>query len=586
MVSQSSRGQGLDYMMFSHWSLHPGRLPEIFFPGFLGHVDNLVWDAFYWGKELVDREMPFILSIYLGWVVVVLACIGGLHRRANNVLPFKVRLFLFLLFLLSLVFSLGRFLPYFYLLYKHIPFITLFRYPSKFLMIGIFPVALLAGYASEVLFGRYSSSTLRQAQNEQEPFPYDGNTKQNISLKYLTILWGISVILLVFTVTFIISSSVAEGFQKLFFKQLGGDIAYRGLLHSFVHALAVWWVFTLLYQYRYIRWRQWQHGILALILSADLLFAGRVVNVYAPDTFFTGIPDVAQLVRKEIGDGKFFRSPEDPLHYTLQVPSYDIIWLYRWNFEALNDYMAAFYQIPVIFHIDFAEMEVLYLRQLTDVIDRLSWKQRLPLLSAGGVTLILTSDDISVPGVHRITEIPNRSNIPLYLYRNETAAARVEFITNWKHVDSDDEVLRAMLRPGYDPRDHVVLQEPGSTLFDWHFKTLKSQEAASNFSGCDDPSQINKIASNTVSTVFLVSNNCEGYLVFSEPFYPGWRVYVDGKSTPILRANYAFSAVFLKAGEHKVERWYRPNSLIYGIFISLVFCGVLCLMTYKGWWLK
>ena len=140
-----------------------------------------------------------------------------------------------------------------------------------------------------------------------------------------------------------------------------------------------------------------------------------------------------------------------------------------------------------------------------------------------------------------------------------------------------------MLNPNYKPRVHVVLQEPESTLFDLHFKTLKSQEAASNSSGCNEPTQINKIASNTISTVFSVSNSCDGYLVFSEPLYPGWQVYIDGKPTLILRANYAFSAVFLKAGDHKVERRYRPNSLFIGALSSIVFCLLLGLITYKGW---
>ena len=37
----------------------------------------------------------------------------------------------------------------------------------------------------------------------------------------------------------------------------------------------------------------------------------------------------------------------------------------------------------------------------------------------------------------------------------------------------------------------------------------------------------------------------EGYLVLADTWYPGWRASVDGRSVPILRANYAFRAVFV-----------------------------------------
>jgi hypothetical protein len=380
-----------------------------------------------------------------------------------------------------------------------------------------------------------------------------------------------------------LSSGFAEDFRKVFFKQSGGEIAYRGLVHSFGHASIIWLLITLLYQYRHMRWRQWQHRILAVILLIDLLIAGKAVNVSAPETYFTDIPDVVQLVRKEIGDGKLFRPSKDPSHFSLQVPSYDIMWLYRWDLEVLNGYMAAFYKIPVIFHVDFDGMESFHLKQLTDAMDLLSWKQRLPLLSVGGVRLILTSDDISVPGICRIAEIPNRSNVPFYLYRNENTAARVEFVTTWRYVASDNEALRVMLSRDYDPRKQVVLQEPESTLFDVFSRTPKLQEGMVNFSEGNGSFRIKKIHSNTHSAVFSVANSCGGYLVFSEPFYPGWRVYIDGKSTPILRANYAFSAVFLKAGEHEIERCYRPNSLILGILASVLFSVLLGLITYKGW---
>jgi hypothetical protein len=230
------------------------------------------------------------------------------------------------------------------------------------------------------------------------------------------------------------------------------------------------------------------------------------------------------------------------------------------------------------------------------LIESLPWEQRLPLLSAGGVKLIITSEDLSISGLEEIGSSPKWSHARFYLYRNNTAAARVEFVTNWKQVDSDADVLGNMLIPGYDPRKHVILQKPESV---WSLLFSKRQEqgdvisipinrsqvqniqdAGLSFTTCET-GQIANLESTSHGSRFSVSNNCDGYLVFSEPFYPGWKVFIDGKSTSVLRANYAFSAVFLPAGEHEVKRLYRPTSLLVGALSSMAFCCVLLSVTYR-----
>ena len=40
----------------------------------------------------------------------------------------------------------------------------------------------------------------------------------------------------------------------------------------------------------------------------------------------------------------------------------------------------------------------------------------------------------------------------------------------------------------------------------------------------------------------------DGLAVILDPFYPGWTATVDGKPTPILRADFAFQAVPVTAG--------------------------------------
>jgi hypothetical protein len=49
-----------------------------------------------------------------------------------------------------------------------------------------------------------------------------------------------------------------------------------------------------------------------------------------------------------------------------------------------------------------------------------------------------------------------------------------------------------------------------------------------------------------------------GILVISDVLAPGWSATVDGREAPIVRADYAFRAVPVPAGEHDVVMRYLP----------------------------
>jgi hypothetical protein len=51
----------------------------------------------------------------------------------------------------------------------------------------------------------------------------------------------------------------------------------------------------------------------------------------------------------------------------------------------------------------------------------------------------------------------------------------------------------------------------------------------------------------------------EGYVVFSEAYYPGWKAFVDGKKMDIVKVNDLVQAVKVDAGEHYIEFRYNPS---------------------------
>ena len=68
-------------------------------------------------------------------------------------------------------------------------------------------------------------------------------------------------------------------------------------------------------------------------------------------------------------------------------------------------------------------------------------------------------------------------------------------------------------------------------------------------------------------------------VVLSQTYYHPWQAMVDGQPSKLLRANYAFQAVQVPAGRHRVELVYRDRALRLGALFS----GLALLLCLGGW---
>ena len=536
MVRHSSRGAGMDYQEFSSSSLHPKRLPELIIPNFSGTVALLPYHEHYWGVALTDGDdYPYIINIYFGVLPFILALWGTCRNSDNSVVSRRLRIFLAAVFLASLVLSFGKFLPGFRFLYEHLPLMSLFRYPIKFLIAGLFPLALLAGYGFDRLFSQASSQLLR------------------FCLWCSTLLSGVMALL------FFLSDSFAKSLMIMIFKQADNEIMRISLGASFWWLFALAFALSLITHYRRHSPNPWQTVGCALLISLDLLLAGSSVNVYAAKEFFSDEPAAAQTIRQHLDGGRLFRD-DNPEHIQLYAPSNEVVWGYRWSLETLDGYLGAFWRIPTLFHDDYVGLGNQYVMNLKSAVKSLSWPQKLPLLSAAGITSILSPDAhlSSLPGLENIAEIENNSNSLFYLYQNTRTVASIEFISGVRYAESDRQALELMLQVDYDPRRDVILHE------------VKAPRPTPGLEACEAV-RLDALYENSSRKEYAVSTDCDGFLLFSEPFYPGWTVKVDTASVPLLRANMAFSAIFLAKGEHRITRRYAPMSLLAGMLCSFVF---------------
>ncbi|MFA5713561.1 MAG: hypothetical protein WC960_05225, partial [Bacteroidales bacterium] len=68
-------------------------------------------------------------------------------------------------------------------------------------------------------------------------------------------------------------------------------------------------------------------------------------------------------------------------------------------------------------------------------------------------------------------------------------------------------------------------------------------------------------------------------ILFSEIYYPaGWRAFIDGVPTEIIRANYLLRALKVPAGDHLIRFSFKPHSIVKGAHYSAMASGVLLLL--------
>lgn len=65
-----------------------------------------------------------------------------------------------------------------------------------------------------------------------------------------------------------------------------------------------------------------------------------------------------------------------------------------------------------------------------------------------------------------------------------------------------------------------------------------------------------------------VSMDAPGFVVLADSYYPGWTAYIAGTAQRVYRADHAFRAVFVPAGEHLIEYRFSPPGLKRGAAAS------------------
>lgn len=83
-----------------------------------------------------------------------------------------------------------------------------------------------------------------------------------------------------------------------------------------------------------------------------------------------------------------------------------------------------------------------------------------------------------------------------------------------------------------------------------------------------ESAEITRYSPNSLEISVLATS--PGLIFLSDTMFPGWTAYVDGQKTELLRANYAFRAVAVRPGSHRITMEYKPVSFYLGLILSMM----------------
>jgi uncharacterized membrane protein YfhO len=145
-----------------------------------------------------------------------------------------------------------------------------------------------------------------------------------------------------------------------------------------------------------------------------------------------------------------------------------------------------------------------------------------------------------------------------------SSGARIRWVPCQRTAVDEGEALDLVLSKRSNLRTEVVLDD----------------ETGFINKACYVPDTTPLIKQDTGNEVIIsVDAPTVGWLVLSDTWYPGWKVFIDGERSKLYKANYAFKAVEVPPGNHEVIFEYNPVSIyIGGIITLLVITGIVWFM--------
>jgi len=157
---------------------------------------------------------------------------------------------------------------------------------------------------------------------------------------------------------------------------------------------------------------------------------------------------------------------------------------------------------------------------------------------------------------------------------NPKANGNAWFVSDLKFVNTPDEEIKYIGE--IDSKKTAVINASDKSYFN-----NKQVQA-------DSTATINLTKYEANELEFKSQSKTPQLAVFSEIYYPhGWKVFVDEKEVPYIKADYLLRAVHVPAGNHHIKMIFKPQVIETGKWISLLCFGLFIALSAFGiFWLN
>lgn len=173
---------------------------------------------------------------------------------------------------------------------------------------------------------------------------------------------------------------------------------------------------------------------------------------------------------------------------------------------------------------------------------------RLPLLKFLNVSHILSTQPLKHPSLKELFSSKEQG----YLYANRYLGNAAYFIAQYQIMPDWESLKAKLMEPGFDPSQELLIEKNEIGRIG---DALPAEPAAGLNSGL-------KLLTHSDDNLFCqIAAPAAGFVVLPNSFFRGWRVYVNDRESPLLRAYGVFQAVYLpNAGNYQIRFVYEPFS--------------------------
>ncbi|MCL4418709.1 YfhO family protein [Patescibacteria group bacterium] len=170
--------------------------------------------------------------------------------------------------------------------------------------------------------------------------------------------------------------------------------------------------------------------------------------------------------------------------------------------------------------------------------------------------------------LHKISDGKNTWAFPYWEYPKDTFSLIYED-PKYRVLKNNKVYPRAFLVNEY--RVEGDFQKILDTMFDKEFDLRRSVILSKDpnlhsMSGFVGEARISRYDPNQV--IISTQSNASSLLFLSDPYFSGWKAYVDNRRTEIYLADYTFRAVVVPGGKHIVRFIYDPISFKIGVYAA------------------